>query len=79
MLLLDRSLNSTFYDVSAGADTMLYQHLFWIFGHPEVYVLILPVFGTVSHALNHSGAGSLFNSLGMLYAMGSISLVGFFV
>jgi heme/copper-type cytochrome/quinol oxidase subunit 1 len=79
MLLCDRSLNSVFYDVSSGSDVLLYQHLFWVFGHPEVYIIILPVFGINSHIINNNSSGSLFNSLGMIYAMGSICLVGFFV
>jgi cytochrome c oxidase subunit 1 len=79
MLLCDRSLNTVFYDVSSGSDVLLYQHLFWVFGHPEVYIIILPVFGLVSHTITSNTSGSLFNSLGMCYAMGSICIVGFFV
>jgi cytochrome c oxidase subunit 1 len=79
MLLTDRVINTVFYDVSAGSDVLLYQHLFWVFGHPEVYIIIMPMFGLTSHNLNSNTAGSLFNSLGMIYAMCSISIVGFFV
>lgn len=80
LVLLDRSLNTVFFDVSAGGDVVLYQHLFWVFGHPEVYIIILPVFGLVSHVLSSSwGCGSLFNVIGMIFAIVCISLVGFFV
>lgn len=78
-LLGDRSLGSVFFDVSAGGDVVLYQHLFWIFGHPEVYVIIIPVFGVVSHQLQCVGSFSLFGVLGCIYALASISVVGFFV
>lgn len=79
MLLTDRAGCTTFYDVLAGGDPVLYQHLFWVFGHPEVYIIILPVFGIVSHCLHRVAVFSLFNSLGMIYAMISIGVVGYFV
>jgi heme/copper-type cytochrome/quinol oxidase subunit 1 len=78
MVLSDRNANSTFFDVSSGGDVLLYQHLFWIFGHPEVYVIILPAFGMVLYACTHD-TSEIFNRLGVKYAIVSIALVGFFV
>jgi len=79
MILTDRVLNTVYFDVAAGGDVLLYQHLFWCFGHPEVYIIALPVFGMVAHCLQVEGSGELFNRLGMQYAMLSIGGVGFFV
>jgi len=81
MILLDRSLNTLFFDPASGGDVVLYQHMFWLFGHPEVYVIILPVFGIVSHTFQSDNGGGycLFNKLGMCYALLSITLVGFWV
>jgi len=79
MILCDRNFNTSFFDVLGGGDLILFQHIFWFFGHPEVYIIILPVFGVISFILECENTQAVFSPVSMIYSMLTIAFLGYFV